>query len=73
MKDHNSFESALKRLEDIVSELEAGDIPLEKSIKVFEEGNKLVTFCLSKLEAAEKQIMKLSNDADGKIKLENMT
>ena len=73
MKDHTSFESALKRLEDIVSELEAGDIPLEESIKVFEEGNKLVTFCLSKLEAAEKQIMKLSKDADGKIKLENMT
>lgn len=73
MKDLSSFESALKRLEDIVSELEAGDIPLEESIKVFEEGNKLVTFCLSKLEAAEKQIMKLSKDVNGKIKLENMT
>ncbi len=53
-----SFEKALKRLEEIVKELEKGDIPLEKSIALFEEGMKLSKFCNEKL-----------NEIEGKIKI----
>ncbi len=66
-----TFEDALKRLEDIVTELESGDIPLDKSIKTFEEGSKLVNLCLSKLDNAEKKIKKLVKDDTGKLKLDD--
>ncbi len=51
-----SFESALMRLEKIVSSLENEDIPLETSMKLFQEGKKLSGFCLSKLNEYEKKI-----------------
>jgi len=50
------FEEALAKLEKIVSQLEAGDLPLEKSLKVFEEGVKLARHCAQQLEKAEKKI-----------------
>ena len=40
-----TFESAMKKLEQIVGELESGDLPLEKALKKFEEGVQLSTFC----------------------------
>ena len=52
------FEEDLKKLEDIVSKLEKGDAPLEESIKMFEEGNKLT-----------KTLQKTLDDAEGKIKV----
>jgi exodeoxyribonuclease VII small subunit len=66
-----TFEEALKRLEEIVDELENGDIPLDKSIKTFEEGSKLVDFCLSKLDSAEKKIKKLVKDDNGNLTVED--
>ena len=48
-----SFEEAMKRLEEIVSHLEKGDIPLEESIRLFEEGSGLLVLCSSQLEEAE--------------------
>ena len=66
-----TFEEALERLENIVSELESGDIPLDKSIKTFEEGAKLVNLCVSKLDNAEKKIKKLVKDDMGKLKLDD--
>ena len=50
------FEQAMKRLEEIVEELEQGDLPLERSLKIFEEGIRLSRFCAAKLEEAEKKV-----------------
>jgi exodeoxyribonuclease VII small subunit len=50
------FESALAELETIVKKLEDGDLPLEKSLELFERGVQLSRFCHSKLEAAERRI-----------------
>ncbi|HNS56860.1 MAG TPA: exodeoxyribonuclease VII small subunit [Smithellaceae bacterium] len=50
------FEDALKKLEDIVKKMEAGDLPLEEALKSFEEGIKLIHFCQSKLNEAERRV-----------------
>lgn len=59
------FEASLKRLEEIVQRLESGDMPLEESLRVFEEGMKLVAFCSQKLEEAEKKVTLLTNRQEG--------
>lgn len=58
-----SFEEAMKRLEEIVSHLEKGDIPLEESIRLFEEGSGLLALCSSQLEEAEQKVMLLQRGA----------
>ena len=50
------FEDALERLEDITGRLEAGEVDLEKSIELYEEGMKLATFCRARLDDAERRI-----------------
>ncbi|MBO7670790.1 MAG: exodeoxyribonuclease VII small subunit [Oscillospiraceae bacterium] len=61
-----SFEEAMKRLEEIVSHLEKGDIPLEESIRLFEEGSGLLALCSSQLEEAEQKVSLLRRgDDDG--------
>jgi exodeoxyribonuclease VII small subunit len=68
--DKQSFESALKRLEEIVKELERGEMSLEDSISGFGEGMELVKFCLKKLETVEKKLQKLMAREDGSFDLE---
>jgi len=63
MKDLK-FEDALNKLEDMVDKLEAGDISLDDSLKVFEEGNELVKLCMKKLTDAEQKIKSISEDLD---------
>jgi len=62
------FEEALNKLEKIVSKLERGDIPLEESLKLFEEGVRLSRFCNQKLDEAEKRVEILMKDKEGIIK-----
>ena len=50
------FESAIAELETIVKRLEDGDLPLEKSLELFERGVQLSRFCHSKLEEAERRV-----------------
>jgi exodeoxyribonuclease VII small subunit len=64
------FEDALKRLEQIVDQLEGGDLPLEESLKVFEEGVALARCCGKYLEEAEKRIELLTRDESGLLKPE---
>ena len=71
MKKEIKFEEALKRLEEIVEKLETGQIALDDSIKVFEEGNELVKLCLDKLNKAEQKIKQISADSEGKIKIDD--
>lgn len=60
------FEQAMARLEAIVGELEKGDLPLDESLKVFEEGIRLSKNCLKILEEAEQKIELLVQDKNGK-------
>jgi exodeoxyribonuclease VII small subunit len=60
------FEEAMARLETIVTELEKGDLPLDESLKIFEEGIKLSKTCLKMLDDAERKVEVLVQDKDGK-------
>ncbi len=60
------FEEAMERLEQIVETLESGDLPLEDSLKIFEEGMGLVNFCTKKLEEAEQKVTILIKEGEGK-------
>jgi exodeoxyribonuclease VII small subunit len=59
------FENALKRLEEIVDTLDKGDIPLERSLKIFEEGVRLSRLCNKMLDKAEKKVEILMRDETG--------
>lgn len=67
------FEEAMSRLETIVSELEKGDLPLDESLKIFEEGIKLSKTCLKMLDDAERKVEILVQDKDGKKRLRAFT
>ena len=67
------FETALARLEDIVKELEKGDIPLEQSLKLFEEGVRLSRLCTKRLEEAERKVEVLMNDGGGNLSTQPFT
>jgi len=60
------FEKAMERLEGIVESLEKGDLPLEDSLKIFEEGMELVNFCSRKLEEAEQKVTLLIKEGGGR-------
>jgi exodeoxyribonuclease VII small subunit len=62
------FEDALARLERIVDQLEAGNLPLEDSLKVFEEGVGLARHCARYLDEAEKRVELLTRDESGVLK-----
>ncbi len=59
------FEDALERLENIVDQLEEGDLPLDKSLSLFEEGIKLTRMCSNRLDEAEKKVQLLMKDEKG--------
>jgi exodeoxyribonuclease VII small subunit len=65
-----SFEEALKRLEEIVSELESGDPALERALELFEEGVGLGRRCNAQLDQAEKTITVLVERSDGRLEEE---
>ncbi len=62
------FESALKSLEDIVAQLESGDLTLDRALELFEEGIKVSCYCGSKLDEAERKVEVLMKTADGRVK-----
>ena len=62
------FESALKSLEDIVVQLEAGDLTLDRALELFEEGIRISRFCSSKLDEAERKVEILIKAADGTVR-----
>lgn len=57
----NQFEAKINRLDEIVKSMESGDLPLEASLKLFEEGVKLSRQCQSELDAAEQKVEILLN------------
>jgi len=62
-----TFEAALARLEQTVTEMEGGQLTLEQSIARFEEGMKLSRFCAAQLDAIERRIEALVRKADGTV------
>ncbi len=61
-----SFEEALKALEDVVRRLESGQAPLDESIDLYEQGDKLRAHCQARLDAAQARIEAIVADRDGK-------
>lgn len=66
-KKKMSFEDSIKRLDEIVKHLESGDLPLEESLSLFEEGTALVTSCNTMLEDAEQKVSVLRVGKDGSL------
>jgi exodeoxyribonuclease VII small subunit len=65
-----TFEESLKKLESVVDQLEKGDLPLEESLKLFEEGVGLSAVCKQELDAAEGKVQLLIKQRDGALKAE---
>jgi exodeoxyribonuclease VII small subunit len=64
-----NFEGALAELEEVVEQLESGDLPLDDSLAAFEKGVGLVKFCNQKLNEVEKKVELLLKDKDGRLQL----
>jgi len=64
-QNNTSFEVNMARLEQIVRAMERGDVALEESLKLFQEGTALVTSCGKLLDEAELQVKKIMTDANG--------
>jgi exodeoxyribonuclease VII small subunit len=67
-----NFEEQLTALESVVERLERGDLPLEESVKLFEQGLKLSNACKKELEAAEGKIEILVKQSNGEMKTVDM-
>ena len=70
-KQKMSFEESMARLEQIVRAMERGDVALEESLKLFQEGTQLVQACTKQLDDAQLQIKKVMTAADGSPVLED--
>ena len=68
-KKKMSLEDAMARLEKIVEEMEGEKLPLDKSLKLYEEGVGLVARCSEELEAAKRKIQILQQGKDGEIEI----
>jgi len=64
--DEPTFEKALARLEQIVAQLDAGDLPLDEALKLFGEGSELGKFCSAILDQAEGRLEMLIEGKDGR-------
>ena len=60
-----TFEENMTRLEEIVTRLEKGDVPLSQSLSLFEEGTRLAAACRAELDQAEQQGVRLMKGPDG--------
>ena len=65
-QESQTFEQSLTRLEQIVRQMERGDVPLEQALALFEEGTGLVSSCTKLLDEAELKVVQLTKGADGK-------
>jgi exodeoxyribonuclease VII small subunit len=68
MSDAPDFETALKRLEEIVKKLETGELSLDSALELFEEGVKLSRFCHTKLDQAERRVEILLKSESGQMR-----
>ncbi|WP_028274288.1 exodeoxyribonuclease VII small subunit [Atopococcus tabaci] len=71
MDENLKFEDALKELEEIVSKLEQGDVPLEEALTQFQRGVKLSAFCRKQLQEAETTLTKMVDENGNEVRFEN--
>lgn len=64
MKKEMTLEQAMKRLEEITEKMQSESVTLDKSLKLFEEGSSLVSFCNEKLQQAQLKITQLTSDGE---------
>ena len=64
-QNNNTFEANMQRLEQIVRAMERGDVPLDESLKLFQEGTELVRICSKLLDDAQLQVKKIMTATDG--------
>ena len=67
MAQKKTFEKAMQQLEQIVTDLEAGEIPLDKALQKFEEGMTLSKYCTERLDETEKKVSLLLADSQGQL------
>ena len=67
--EKKGFEELMGRLEEIVEKLESGDLPLEESLDLFEEGIKIFKLCNKKLEGAQARVQRLVKELKGDFRL----
>ncbi len=67
-----TFEDAMKRFEEIAKLLEDGELPLEESLEVFEEGVRIAKICISNLDSIEKRLEVLIRGKDGELEHREM-
>ncbi len=72
-KENKTFEAQMARLEQIVRAMERGDVALDDSLKLFQEGTELVRSCGKLLDEAELQVQKVMTAADGTPVLEDFS
>lgn len=64
-QQNQTFEASMARLEQIVRAMERGDVALEESLRMFQEGTELVRNCQKLLDDAQQQVRKIMTAADG--------
>lgn len=64
-QNNKTFEANMQRLEQIVRAMERGDVPLDESLKLFQEGTELVRICSKLLDDAQLQVKKIMTATDG--------
>ena len=64
-KQKLTFEASMQRLDEIVKQLEKGDVPLDASLALFEEGSHLLAACNEMLDTAEQKVVQLKKGSDG--------
>ncbi|MCD6202744.1 MAG: exodeoxyribonuclease VII small subunit [Methanophagales archaeon] len=69
-EENMTFEEAMKQLEQIVEKLGEGNLTLEESLEIFEQGMQLCKFCNKKLDEAEYKVEKLVETEEGKVEIE---
>lgn len=67
MSNKNTFEENMNRLEQIVKAMDRGEVPLEESLRLFQEGTELIRKCSKMLDEAEQQVTKIVATADGPV------
>ncbi len=67
------FEKALERLEEVVEELEKGELSLDESLAKYENGIKMYRVCLELLEGAEKRLKVFTKDKNGRLLVKNLS
>lgn len=65
MANKLTYEQSVARLDEIVRNMERGDVPLEQALKLFEEGAGLIASCNRMLDEAEQMVVKLKKGPDG--------